>query len=626
LTGFNHQIHYFPGTPPTANANATNYMSAFPSGVELSPAGSLFGWGDRTTDPNLIGTLNAIHMSVIPKGPYRGQVLVWNREPVLIQPNLPTTGSAWWACQAYSIVNPDPGAPMPRFRNYVLPLHVVPQFPPTPGVAGQWDLADLFCTGHAWSENGDLVIAGGATLRFTKDAQENWTVVENGAKFTFLLDLARPSAITVGSTLIAAYPGDWGEWREGPPLAIDRYYPTVTMTHRLTRTNLKQTAVIGGGVDLVGGFTVPNSQTEAGNTYESYLVEGITAVGFLAFEAVSGQRSFFGPGLSLNHDIDWLQDYPRLFLLGDGSLFKAGYTPGGARLDLEVLQTTINGWDSTVGAATTSAWNHVRHDGMAVFFARLGTAQDLVVRLGGFDDAIGAATNNAEFCPASQTGPPAGVWYPLGDMLGGCPGRTEGNAVVVPDASIVVIGGNDPTCGLELATNRYSVAQGFERLAPSPTGRGYHATAVVLPSGRVFVGGGDGRFGSTPSARDYDTFEPPYLHGLSRPNGVVLDATLQVDAWGQSTYVLGVGQTGVSVIAGVDGMAYFDKVVLLAPGSITHHTDMSARCIDLHSTAVYARERTFDLPAETVVPRGYYMLWAVTNGGIPSEAVWILVQ
>lgn len=413
LTGFNHQIHYFPGTPPTPNPNATSYMAAFPSGVEFTPPGVLFGWGDWQ-HPGLIGTLNAIHMSVIPKGPYRGQVLVWNREPVLIQPNLPTTGSTWWACQAWSIVNPAPNAPVPRFRNFVLPLHVVPQWPPAPSAVGPWDMADLFCTGHAWSEHGDLVVAGGANLRFAKDAQGNWLVTENGAKFTYLMDPARPSAINQ----TGLYPGDSGEWRAGTPLVIDRYYPTVTMTHRLARTNSKQTAIIAGGIDVVGGFTIPNSQTEAGNTYESYLVSQITLPGYLQFEAVAGQRSFFGPGLSLNHDIDWLQDYPRLFLLGDGKVFKAGYTAPGARLDPEVLQTAIAGWDSTVGPAATSTWDYVRHDGMAVFYARHGAIVDLVVRLGGFDDNIAQATNNAEYCPASLLGPPAGAWDTLGDMVG----------------------------------------------------------------------------------------------------------------------------------------------------------------------------------------------------------------
>lgn len=55
---------------------------------------------------------------------------------------------------------------------------------------------------------------------------------------------------------------------------------------------------------------------------------------------------------------------------------------------------------------------------MAVFYARHGAIVDLVVRLGGFDDNIAQATNNAEYCPASLLGPPAGAWDTLGDMVG----------------------------------------------------------------------------------------------------------------------------------------------------------------------------------------------------------------
>lgn len=156
--------------------------------------------------------------------------------------------------------------------------------------------------------------------------------------------------------------------------------------------------------------------------------------------------------------------------------------------------------------------------------------------------------------------------------------------------------------------------------------RDYHATAVVTPSGRVFVGGGEGRF-STPGGHDYDIFEPPYLHGAARPSTPELrPSTLDIDAWGQSTYLFDVGQTGIELVAGVDGMASLEKVALLAPGSMTHHSDMSARYIELPTVAVNQQTLQFDLPAQTVVPAGYYMLWVLTNGGIPSEAVWIKVQ
>ncbi len=86
--------------------------------------------------------------------------------------------------------------------------------------------------------------------------------------------------------------------------------------------------------------------------------------------------------------------------------------------------------------------------------------------------------------------------------------------------------------------------------------------------------------------------------------------------------------TGLHVETQVEGMAYIQKVVLMAPASLTHHADMSARYIELESTAISEKpgHRAFVMPTETEAPRGYYMLWAITDGGVPSEAVWVRIR
>ncbi|MBX3464553.1 MAG: hypothetical protein KF830_15395 [Planctomycetes bacterium] len=55
---------------------------------------------------------------------------------------------------------------------------------------------------------------------------------------------------------------------------------------------------------------------------------------------------------------------------------------------------------------------------------------------------------------------------------------------------------------------------------------------------------------------------------------------------------------------------------------MTHHDDMSARYVELASTAVNARTRQFDVPSELVAPRGYL----IDNGGVPSTALWVRIQ
>lgn len=67
------------------------------------------------------------------------------------------------------------------------------------------------------------------------------------------------------------------------------------------------------------------------------------------------------------------------------------------------------------------------------------------------------------------------------------------------------------------------------------------------------------------------------------------------------------------------------EVVLLAPASITHHSDMTARYVELMSSPVSATSRLFALPDSRALPRGYYMMFALNGGGVPSEAVWVRV-
>jgi hypothetical protein len=157
--------------------------------------------------------------------------------------------------------------------------------------------------------------------------------------------------------------------------------------------------------------------------------------------------------------------------------------------------------------------------------------------------------------------------------------------------------------------------------------RDYHATMVLLPDGRVFVGGSEHRHtvsAGTPTPHDYDIYEPAYLHSTQpRPTAVALPGTAQ-DLDG--TYVLANDLQQVRIVCELTDLAYLDKVVLIAPGSITHHSDMSSRYIELQSVAVNSSERQFDTPSETVAPRGYYMLFALSDAGIPAEAVWVRIQ
>ncbi len=148
--------------------------------------------------------------------------------------------------------------------------------------------------------------------------------------------------------------------------------------------------------------------------------------------------------------------------------------------------------------------------------------------------------------------------------------------------------------------------------------RGYHSTALLLPDGKVLSAGSNYR------TWDYQVYSPPYLdsqYDPVRPELSQLNVELDL-RYGQQSSIR------YPTIAGVSP----DRVVLMRPGSITHHFDYDMRYVRLPITGVGI---TFTVPQKTLVrfrapanskeaPEGYYMLFLVTDDGIPCErARWV---
>jgi hypothetical protein len=70
-----------------------------------------------------------------------------------------------------------------------------------------------------------------------------------------------------------------------------------------------------------------------------------------------------------------------------------------------------------------------------------------------------------------------------------------------------------------------------------------------------------------------------------------------------------------------------DKVVLIRPGSVTHHFDFEQRYVKLEilsNTLGPPASLTLQAPPnEQVAPTGYWMLFLVSQAGIPSEAKFV---
>ena len=296
-----------------------------------------------------------------------------------------------------------------------------------------------------------------------------------------------------------------------------------------------------------------------------------------------------------------------------------------------VIGQLVAPWDQSLGQ-TGSNWQSNRHDGTSVHFAKYGAFLDLVVRLCG-SGTLGTTASSEVFIRSPQLG-----WASLGNVSPGVP-RKHTNAVVLPCGSIVVIGG-DNVNGAVLTTATYINGVGWQPIpsADSPSRRDYHATAVLLEDGRVLVGGGEGRHPAGGGGSDYDIFKPWYLQGSpapGRPSIVSITGSAVSNA--DDTWLLSNDQTNLTLTATLPVTSSNDdavptdflaRLVLIAPGSITHHSDMSARYVELDSMLVAGttNKRVFNVPGNTVLPRGYYMLFAMSNANIPSVAAWVKIQ
>jgi hypothetical protein len=633
---FDHEtIHRGPVVP---NPNATDHLVPFGGWrnphIEYYefPLGNPFDWRDR---------FNAVHMALIAKGPHRGKVLVWGASnplvgsPVLVRapgaggPHL--SANEFHSCAPWSIVDPSPSPAGPRFRNFLLPIDrwQAPAFGKLPARA-----TSLFCSGQAWSPHGDLIVAGG-----THFGPPTLT----GATMTFAFNPARLTRGWAETPDAPLYPGEFGLWVPGAPLQYGRFYPTTTLTARLQRLARDGAAarevmlVLGGSVDDASDDPRVNTTW---NSYEGLVIEKAATFDFAGFtiDEAAGARAWKGPGSSDVSPppvmVDWLEDYPRCHLLSTGRVLFSGYAPRWAQVDHDA---TPGIWTRQASPPYSSTdWQLPRHDDTSLLLPNAGGIVDMLARIGGSDEVNYAPTSprgttaSIEVFVAGAAG--TGAWVSAGQLPNPHPGvlpdgRYLMNVVMLPDASLLLVGGvgrfpegpNVPIFEPLLYKDGAWRVLPPNTLGAMPSVRDYHSTAVLLPDGRVMIGGGNGR------KYDYEFFLPPYL-ALPRPanvqfvDGVELDPDLdahRVPYASPITIACGALPAGVNV----------QKVVLMAPGATTHHSDMSQRYVEMEIVQQQAPDVvTFQSPRDDrAAPRGIYMLFLVTSEGGVSEAIWVVL-
>ena len=345
-------------------------------------------------------------------------------------------------------------------------------------------------------------------------------------------------------------------WTSLPPMSFGRWYPTVT---ELQSGQL----VVVAGKDQ-NGVTVTVPEVWNGTSWR---------------QLTGAARAF--------------PYYPRNFLAPNGRIFYAGEQRRSV-----YLNTSGAGSYSKVGDRLYGT----RDYGAAVMYL-----PGRILYVGG-----GRTTATAETIDLNVTGP---VWKWTGSMA--YP-RRHLNATILPTGEVLVTGGtsgtsfNEPSMGVRVAEIWNPTTGVWTQLASNAVNRGYHATSILLPDGRVLhTGSGDALDGNGdpyPDERNGELFSPPYLFKGARPTITSAPA--------EPYY-------GGTITVKTPTPAAITKVSLVAIGSATHAFDSNQRFMWLSFTRT-STALSVKLPSSKIqAPPGYYMLFILDGNDVPSVGRFI---
>jgi Domain of unknown function (DUF1929) len=519
---------------------------------------------------------------------------------------------------------------------------------------------DLFCAGHAYLPDGNLLIAGGTreyeqledqvdraagVLSLTNDRDEALTLpegtpfVSSGLTYLSTEEVTLPAAHEMpDGTAMGGVADVWIEAEGiGDEYVVteDRVFgvPDLPAAHRgkvFARTNsVTKEKQNFQGLDASYEFDVESeTYRRAGRLDEPrwyptlinlqdgriLAVSGLDEYG----RVLPGDNEIYDPGTRTWTDqpelFRYFPTYPALFRLADGERIfysgsNTGYGPADQGRQPGIWDLSDNSWVDVPGLEDPEY-----NETSASFF--LAPVQDQRVGIvgGGLVGDSDESTARFNVVDLSSDDP---RYEPAPDYPS--PARYI-NAVTLPDDTTMLTGGSVGYRGngesdLHLTAMYDPDSHTLHEAAPNQVGRNYHATAVLLPDGRVMTMGSDPLFADAERTKSgtfetrIEIYSPPYLFAGDRPE--LTEAPEEI-------------VRGGSFPVSADGAVA--EARLLRPSAVTHQTDTEQRSIALDVDA--GPRDTFELtvPAEEgLTPAGWYMLVVLDDRGVPSPARWVHV-
>jgi hypothetical protein len=238
-------------------------------------------------------------------------------------------------------------------------------------------------------------------------------------------------------------------------------------------------------------------------------------------------------------------------------------------------------------------------------------------------------------------------------------GRTMGQFIALPDGTLLIVNGaqkgtagyaertltvtsNAMPFGQSLATDPVFQPAIYNLNAPagsrwstvglssSNIPRLYHSSALLLPDGRVMIGGSNPNIDVNlttiyPTTYTAEYFYPPYLGAKTRP---VPENIPTILSYGGNYFDITVGATSYSGAA--NDAADNTTIWLIRPGFMTHAMNMGQRALRLNHTYTVESNgsiilHTAQLPPNPALFQPGPAFLFVTISGIPSNGTYVLI-